>query len=317
MGIFNGRDLYSQKYTTAEISDSANNLYVVPIKHTIGNYFLCTIRNQLYVFDLTGAQTLTRRESMTKSFDVIRFDTRHYRSITDKSKELELVLKKNGLPKADIMLSNVFKILASKERSEFESHSIIDLVKEINEFKNKKIKNLEKDSKYSEQARSIVNFLDNLGIDEIVTSLRSVSEFIEDDLKVTDAAFMGNVLTQFQRTDVEHKKVTNTPIGPKKDWMKFLLIMFGIGLVLAVMYLAYEQGAFDGLLSAGEGLGDFNFNIPQIGPSGQSSPSDLMNRYPTPEALKAAVDSGDLSYDALPDNIKTMIDGVETPTTTP
>ena len=314
MGVLSGRDLYSSKYITAEISDATNRLHIVPIRHTIGSYFLVNIENKLYAFDLTDAQILTRRESLTKAFQVVRYDVRHYRSINDKVKELELALEKNSLPKVNGMLSNVFKILGSKEKkNNFESHKIEDLIKEISEYKNKKANSLlKKDSKYAEEAKTIVNFLDSLRIEEIVTPLRGISDFIESDLKSTDPSFMGNIITQFQRTDLEHKKVTNTPISAKRDWMKFMLVFMGVGIILAIGYIGYTEGWFDGITSMASPLGDINFNLT---PPPLISESSIAAKYPTPESAKAAIDAGQAKITDFPPSMRPLIESVKTPTT--
>ena len=44
------RTIFSSKYTTAVITDSANKVYLVPIKYTIGNYFVTELNKTFHVF---------------------------------------------------------------------------------------------------------------------------------------------------------------------------------------------------------------------------------------------------------------------------
>ena len=43
----------------------------------------------------------------------------------------------------------------------------------------------------------------------------------------------------------------------------------------------------------------------------------MMAKYPTPEALKAAIDRGEISEDALPPDMKEMLKSYEPPVATP
>ena len=63
------------------------------------------------------------------------------------------------------------------------------------------------------------------------------------------------------------------------------------------------------------GFGEFDFNIGGGVPGG--STSNIMEKYPTPESLKAAIDRGDVVYNTLPDDIKKLVDGVKVVTSEP
>ena len=210
----------------------------------------------------------------------------------------------------NVLLFNVLKLLGRREKPEFKNHNLPALIKEIGE----------KEDEYGEQIKNITNYLENLKIDEIVTPVRSVSDYIEDDLLATDPQFLGATISSYQRTDVEHKKITNNPIGAKSAWLKWLAIIALIGLIITIIYIAYDQGAFDSLTAPfasfqlGSGPSPFN----AITNPNQPTPSEsIMSKYPTPEALKAAIDRGEVSYDSLPSDIKKLVDNVKLPTATP
>ena len=123
-----------------------------------------------------------------------------------------------------------------------------------------------------------------------------------DDLIATDPKFMGTVVSSYQRTDMEHKKVTNTPIKAKQGWMKFMLIFMGIGLVGFVGYYLYDSGMLDG------GFGGL---MPTM-EVGKISDAEIMKTYPDAASLKAAVDRGDVDYNRLSSYAQEMVDTAPT-----
>ena len=307
MVIGHSKSIFSSKWITAEIVDGSSRLHFVPIKHSIGDYFVAMINKQLYAFKIVGTEIKTYRQTLVKSFRVLRYDTTHYRPISSDSEDLKLVLEKNSLPKVNMLLFNVLKLLGRREKVKFESHNLPKLIKEISD----------KENEYGEQIKNITNYLENLKIDEIVTPVRKISDYLEGDLLATDPQFLGTTISSYQRTDVEHKKITNYPVGAKSAWLKWIAIIALIGLVAAIGYIAYSQGVFDSL------TGMFgSFQIQGGGPSflqpNQPSASEnIMSKYPTPEALKAAIDRGEVDYDSLPPDIKKLVDGVKLPTASP
>jgi len=292
MGVLHGRDLFSPKWITAIISDSSNRVHFVPIKHVLGDYFLTELDRQMYAFKIDGRRILQYREGGVRTVRILQYDIKHYLPLSSDSKELEIVLEANQLPKVDSMLAGIFKILGKKEKEPFTPHKLTDLVAQISEYnQSSKVGAITpfEDNPYSKAALNMINYLDHLDVDQIVTPLRGVSEFINEDLVSTDPGFMGTVVAAYQRTDLEHKKVTNTPITSKQAWLKFMLIFMGIGLVGFVGYFAYENGWLDS-------MGGFT---DVAGGIGKMSDSELITKYPDSASLKAAVDSGEISYDQL------------------
>jgi hypothetical protein len=299
MGVLSGKDVYNSKWTTAEITDSSSRLWFVPIKYTIGDYFLTEIDRQIYCFKLEGHRIKTHRNTLTKSFRVMQFDTSHYLPISPADiQELEKVLKANSLPKMNTMLFNILKVLGSREKHQFTQHDITALVKEIATHQNE----------YSEQVQNIKNYLDHLNVEKIVTPVRKVVEFIENDLMATDPKFLGDIVSSFQRMDIEHKKMTNTPITGKIAWAKIMAIVAIIALVGVIGVVIWQGGYLNNL-------------VPQIGSSGnapaqagQLTQAQVIAKYPTPEAAKAAVDRGEIPLSAFPKDFQGMISKVKTPT---
>src|SRR3990167_9124043 len=112
MVIGHSKSIFSSKWITAEISDGSSRLHFVPIKHTIGDYFVAMINKQLYAFKIVGSEIKTYRQTLIKSFRVLQYDTTHYRPISPTSEALKLALEKNSLPKVNMLLFN----LRSEER---------------------------------------------------------------------------------------------------------------------------------------------------------------------------------------------------------
>lgn len=209
-------------------------------------------------------------------------------------KEIEKILSENSLPKINMRMYSLFKLLGNREKKEFIEHDLNELIKEIKE----------KESEYAEQVKNVTNYLEHLKVDKIVTPVRKIAEFIESDLLMTDPKFLGSIIDHYQRTDIEHKKVTNSPITGKIAWMKIIAILAIAGMIIGVGYYIYESGTFSN-------------GIPGLSFSNKPTSEQLMKQYSTPEAMRAALDSGKLKYDELPPDIQKMIDKVKVPTITP
>ena len=256
---------------------------------------------------------------MVRSFRVIQYDTSNFHSIKPETKELELLLQKNSLPKMNMMMFGVLRVLSKREKFDFEKHSIVDLIKEFSG----------QEGKYPEQVRNIKNYLQELDIDEIVTPCRRVTDFIEEDLVATNAGFLGELLPRIQRLDNEHKKITNTPNKSTTGIMKFMVLILLVAMVGVGGYLAYEEGVFDGITDLGGSFGAISegfssipsptqgFQVPSSVPGSSSggidySDSALQARY-TPEQLKNAINTGEVNYNKLSSNMKSLVDAIETP----
>ena len=296
MGVLHGRDMLSSKWITAIISDASHRVHFVPIKHTIGDYFITDIDGDVYAFKIDGRRILQYRESMVKTFRILQYDITHHLPLGAETKELEIILELNKLPKVDGMLANIFKILGSKERGDFVSHKLAELIDRIQGYEKVEAQNA-LNAKYSKDALNMINYLDHLDVKEIVTPLRKVSEFIQEDLIATDPKFMGTVVSSYQRTDMEHKKVTNTPLASKQAWIKFVAIFMAIGMVGAVGFIIYDGGHLDSMMGG--------MSMPTLG---QISDDVIMSQYPDAESLRVAVDNGTVDYDKLSSVAQGIVD---------
>ena len=301
MGVLNRRDVFTSKFPTALIIDSSNRAFFVPIKKVLGgNYFLVELEKQLYAFKLDGSRILTYRHKLSKTFNLYIYSTDHYLPISPNTNELSDILKTHNLPKINNHLLTFFRFLSLKEtkKEDFTPHDVTEFVSKLKDDSDPVVQNL-------------VTYLDSLGITQIVTPLRKISEFLESDLLTTDSKFLGNIVLTLTGLDYEHKKVTNTPITGKTPFVKFLAVMMGIGLVIGLLYFGYEQGVFDRLLDSVPSL-DSSSNL--LTGSGSESESELiLQKYPDPLDLKIAIDNGEIDYDSLPQDIQNLIDGVELP----
>ena len=159
-----------------------------------------------------------------------------------------------------------------------------------------------------------------LDVDTIVTPVRKVTDFIQEDLIATSPSFLGELVPRIQRLDNEHRKITNTPIKGTGGILKIAVIaLMAIVIVVGVFY-ANEQGMFDGVMSTidslgtvGEGLSGLpsptqGFQTPAAGMD--FSDAAIQAKY-TPEELKIAVNNGEVDYNKLSSNMKDMLDGVD------
>ena len=82
-----------------------------------------------------------------------------------------------------------------------------------------------------------------------------------------------------------------------------------VGLIGGIMYMAYEQGAFDGITSMIPDISQVSLQPQQaVNPTGG---------YDTPEAAKAAIDSGNAKITDFPPEMRSLINSVETPKVVP
>jgi len=305
-----GRVLFDSSCVTAQIIDENNETYFVPIKNVIGSYFLAEINKQIYVFTLKGARILTKRQTATRTFRYILYETSHYRSISPQdNKELELVLEKNQLPKVNLLLFSVLKELGRREKGTKKGrwdkldnpHQLKSLIEETSN----------NETRYTEQVKNIKEYLEHLKVEEIVTPVQKMANFLDEDLIQTDPAFYGEVISRFKRTDTEHKIIMNKPIGTKKHWFKWIAVMMLIGLVIGAGILLLGGGNFQAP-NLGNMIPGFNLQAP-----GQLSLTDFQKVYPTPEAAKLAVDNGQLTYDQIPQQLRDLVKNTKLPTVTP
>jgi len=304
MGVLHGRDLLSPKYVTAIITDGAKRAWFVPIKYHIGDYFIAEINNQKYVFSMAGDK-FTYQDTLVRSFQFIIYNTANYKPVSPENMSLlDMVTIANDLPRMNLTLFSVLKMIGQKEKKGM-PYKIKDLKDWVE--KQRKSPQKTKDSEFLEQSERILAYLDHLRIEEIVTPVKKITEFIEDDLIATDPKFPGSVIDAVLAAETENKRINNQPIKSKTAWMKWIAIFSVIGLILAVVYMAYDNGAFDSIVKPLEGIGDINFSVGA--PSASSS--DLVQRYPTPEAMKCAIERGELKLASVPPDMKNLVNSAE------
>ena len=340
MGIFdNGNKIYSPKYITAEITDDNDNIHFFPITHTFDGFFMVEIDKQLYAFTTKNARILRYRQKLVKSFGVIQYDVSHYSSIKKEFKELEIALKKNGLPRLNRTLFGALDIFAKREKSTFgkylinkksfdtledaqyylEEHKLESAIKHDIHDINALIKEFETlEGQYPEKVSKIQDFLHDLNIDQVVTPLRRITECLQEDFLATSPNFLASAVPKLEAVDFEHKKVTNSEIKGHKNLMLYMLI--GIVIVAAIIGIAYanEKGAFSGITSFTNNLGTIKesfqglpsptggFKNPAATKADKCSDEYVQAHY-TPEQLKVAINAGEMDYNCLSDTTKKYI----------
>ena len=310
MGVLHGRDLLSPNYLTAIIIDSLNFAHFVPIKHEVGPYFFAAIDDDLYAFDTRGLQA-THRKTLVKSFRFQIFFTDCFKPVNEHWKGLEQILLQNNLPRMDRMMLKFFHILSRAEKKDFKPHQIPKILDKLEKEK--------EDPKYKGLYKNMITYVKELELDEIVTPLRRVTEQVTGDFVIPDAKFMASIRTAFEILDKEDKIVNNVPLGPKNAWLKWIAIFSIIGLVTALGFMAYSFGWFDGLtdMFSGVGGGIGGGGVNPFGGFGSAQEQQFMNRFPTSEAAKAALDAGKISVSDIPPSLREHIVGLQGPKLSP
>lgn len=359
LGLLKGQVL-GPKFTTAEVSDANDNLYYFPIKHTIGDHFICEIDNQYFAFSLKNKRILTHKSKsgIGKYFQIIQYDTSNTRCLKPTTKELEIMLKENSLGKLDREKFEILSILARREKKDFGlwmvGEEAFETEKEARAYfdslddktitkKDKNGKEVKEELKvyhnvhtiealvkvfeaeegeFPKKVKEIKKYLNSLDIREIVTPLRPITEFITNDLIAEDAGFLGEGMARAQRLDGTLREVTNVPVKPKGNMMKFMVI--GLIVVVGVLgiYAANESGAF-------KGISDFTNNLGTIGegfkglpapgqivrapPAGSPDYSDnaIMAKYPDCTSLEADVNAGLVDYNKLSSTVQGFLDSCQ------
>ena len=298
MGIFSGKDVYSKKFTTADIQ-STDRVWFIPIRYLIGNFFLVELDKVLYCFEMDGTQIKTHRHFGIIAFRKIYYTIANYRPINaEKVKELEIILRNNHVSKVSNNLLDIFKQLKNKEKDlkpdePFTPHNIAKLIEEIQQNPNKN----------PEVAENLEQFCKNLGTEEIVTPIKGVEEYLDKELKVTNPQYMGSIVNMNERVDNMRKKVTNTPITGKNPYIKLIAILSLVGLIAGVGIWAWQSGALDNAL-------------PHIGPPPNTgiSQDDLLKKYPDAGAAKAAIARGEVKLSDFPKTFQDLIKNAKLPT---
>src|SRR6185312_14552467 len=306
MAVWNGKDFLSTKYTTAVIMDKNNRAYSVEIKNTIDEYFTVTISKQRYVFRLNGQRKMTWRHLGRKQCQFYLYTIDHYLPMSPQDNaELEMVLRENSLPKVSNQILDLFNYLGKREKSNvkneqdkiFQEHDLDKIIELVAQH----------EGDYPEASINLKNFFERLDIKKIVTPVKSLSEFLEGDLKTTDAKIFGDLESQVKRTEKEQKAMSNTVKDAKKNWLVIgiLGLLIGGGVIFALY--AYSTGAFDHI-------------VPQLPGStiGSSSGppknlSDFAAKYPTCEKLQTAIDNGDIKIADVPQVGKDMLKNCHNP----
>lgn len=270
-------------------------MHFVPIKYDLGDYFITEIKKQLYCFKIVGNRIKTCRTKFGKPFQILQYDTDNYMPIeAEKVRELEMTLRINNLPKMSPMLVAILKRVGKKEKQspdKFKEYTLSQIIEEMAIHK----------EKYPEHVENITTFINELSTTEIITPVKKLTEFLDSDLLAGDPKFLGDVITSYQRTDFQQKKMANMPKDNKSNLLKILLIV-GVIISLAIVGIWYaNSGQLSGITSP---FGSFSITGNNQGPL---TAQQTYEKYPTPTAARAAIDCGQAKLTDFPKNVQDMI----------
>jgi len=356
MGLLKGQVL-SPKFTTAEITDSDNRIHYVPIKHTIGDYFLAEIDGKYFAFSTKDARYLTHRSKsgIGKSFQVIQYDTSHFTCLSPTTKELEHMIETNGIGKIDRRMHNILSILARREKNTFGKWEVNGKFFEKEKQAKKYLDSLEvktvevkgddnipkqipitikqnvhsvaelkkifenEKGEFPDQVREINNYLKELDITEIVTPVRKITDFITGDLIATIPSFLSDGIARYQRLDGTLREITNVPVKPKGNMMKYMMIIFPIVLGVLIIFTGHNEGWFDGIIDFTDNLGTIQEGFKGLPAPGaivrtsntggaDYSDASLMSKYPDCDSMTVAINTGTLDYNKMSASMKGLVD---------
>ena len=279
MGVVHGRDLLSSKWPTAIIIDSVGAAHFFPIKNPIGDFFFAIVNNELYCFN-TRTQPFSWRQTMAKTFAFYIYFTDNYSPVTSELKGLENIITKNELPRLNILFYKAMKHLAKKEKRKFEALEKKALIESLSKHRDA---TKERFAEY----QSVIEYLDELPFEKIVTPVKRVTEWIDQTILSPDPAIMGAIKTSLELALNQNKEINHVEIKAKKGWMKIILLMCVIGMGIAIGWFVYDGGYLDDLGS-------------MTGASfGAISDTELQARFPNCNSLVDAVNAGSVKLDQI------------------
>lgn len=316
MGVISHKDVFTHKYITAQIKDAGGRLHIRHIKHEIGDHWITDIDNQTYVFKIDHKRIMTYKETAARSCRVLMYSTKHYMPLSpEDNKNIEETLKTNNLPRMNLMMFGSFKLLSQREKTNEtgkldKEHDIKELFDTI----------ASKSQKFQAQAQNLQTYFENMAVQKIVTPVKEITEFIEDDLLATDPKYLGDIYNAIQRTDFKHKKITNHPVDAKKPWLIIIALCCIIGVIGFMGYYLISNGGLSGILPQfPTQLNPALTNNPSAPPPPGTKLTDaqVFAKYPSPDALKEAIDKGDLQMNQLSPKVQDMIKSYKPPQPVP
>lgn len=148
--------------------------------------------------------------------------------------------------------------------------------------------------------KNIATFLKDLNVNEIVTPVKEITQFLEKDFIATDPQFIASIGENMVRAEVEKRRITNTPMGAKKSYAKILLLGMIIAIVGGIGWWAYSSHVFEN-----------GIQLPGM-PNMLSKPT-ADTKYSSPEAAKAAVDRGEVKLSDFSTKFQDYIRNVKPP----
>ena len=287
MGVIHGRDLLSSKWPTAIVIDSVGAAHFFPIKNPIGDFFFAIVNNELYCFN-TRTQPFSWRQSMARTFSFYVYFTDNYNPVTSELKGLEQVITRNELPRLNMLFYKAMKHLVKKEKRKFEALEKKSLIEDLSKHRDA---NKERFAEY----QSVIEYLDELPFDKIVTPVKRVTEWIDQTIMSPDPAIMGAIKTSLELALNQNKEINHVEIKAKKGWMKMILVMCVIGMGIAIAWFVYDGGYLENLGGAFGGFSD----------------EQIKSKYPTCEALTNAMKTGEIKYASLSKGSQTVYDSCQ------
>lgn len=271
-----GRDLLSSKWPTAIVIDSVGAAHFFPIKNPIGDFFFAIVNNELYCFN-TRTQPFSWRQTMAKTFSFYIYFTDNYSPVTNELKGLENIITQNDLPRLNMLFYKAMQHLAKKEKRKFEALEKKALIESLSKHRDA---TKERFGEY----QSVIEYLEELPFDKIVTPVKRVTEWLDQTFLAPDPAIMGAIKTSLELGLNQNKEINHVEIKAKKGWMKIILLMCVIGMGIAIGWFIYDGGYLDN-------LGGVSF--------GAISDTELQARYPNCNALVDAVNAGSVKLDQI------------------
>jgi hypothetical protein len=230
---------------------------------------------------------------MARTFAFYVYFTDNYNPVTKELKELDTVLERNDIRKFSMMWYKILKQFARGEKRKFEAMEKLKLIEALS-------KDLKSNPKRYADYEDLIDFLKDQPLENIVTPVRRVTDYLDETFLAPDPAVFGAIKTSLKMLLNENREVNHVEIKAKKGWMKIALLFAVIGMGAMIGWFVYDGGYLDDL---GSSFG---------GSFGGPNDEQIMSKYPSCASLKSAVSGGSLDYNSLSAKVKAIFDSCPT-----
>ena len=304
MGIVKHGDKFSRRHMTAIVLGEGGRAWAVPIRRTVGQYFIAKISKMYYAFSLQDAHIYTFDDRGALSARFVIYDVSHFQSIQPWYGELRELMEEMGVTLTTNVFAGILRGLRDREPHKIdENWKGHDLAAYLERASGAAQSNPEA---YAELQR----FITGLPKKNIVRPIAKLSELIDRHGYLASSSFLGQAYTQSVQAGLDLKTLANPSKGAGNSYMMLGMVVVLIAAMGGGLFYAYEEGLIPG--TGDGGFAGISLGPLTDGPGGGDDPCTdeaILERYATPVDLRIAVEDG-IEACELSTTLQNTIDGI-------